>query len=281
MSIVEAICVALITVIADVATDPRQLKPGELCKIINSSPLGPVITDQILRGHRERAGLRIGDNRTIDLLKYTAWLFTNRNAATVSPEKPPAPADAYEAEKERERARNATASRSGRDIGELPAVADPDRRRKCEADPVLFYRTYFPKRFSLDFSDDHLAEIQAMETIMVSGGVQAFAGPRGFGKTSLCEVACIRASCKGYRKFIALIGASKEAADEMMDSIKGEFETNELLAAEYPEICYPIQKLEGINNRCKGQTYLASELARNGAVPRQSFPPFLVRFPQA
>jgi len=257
ISIVEAVCVALVTVIADVATDPRQLKPGELCKILNSTPLGPVLTDPLLRSHRERAGLRIGDNRTIDLLKYTAWLFTNRtSAAAVSPEKPTAPADAYEAKKERERERNAAASRSGRDIGELPPVADPERRRQCEADPVLFYRTYFPKRFPLEFSDDHIAEIQTIERIMVSGGVQAFAGPRGFGKTSLCEVACIRAACKGYRKFLALIGASKEASDESMDSIKSEFETNDILAADYPEICYPIQMLEGINNRCKGQTYL-------------------------
>lgn len=256
ISVVEAVCVALVTVIADVATDPRQLKPGELCKILNSTPLGPVLTDPLLRSHRERAGLRIGDNRTIDLLKYTAWLFTNRtSAAAVSPEKPPTPADAYEAKKERERERNAAASRSGRDIGELPAVADPERRSRCEADPVLFYTTYFPERFTLSLSDDHIDQMKAMEEIMVAGGIQAFAGPRGFGKTTLCEVAVIRAACKGYRKFIVAIGASKEAADEIMESVKSEFETNELLAADYPEICYPIQKLEGINNRCKGQTY--------------------------
>lgn len=54
-------------------TDPRKLRPGELCRLLNSTPLGEVIKPGQLRRHRMQAGLRIGDNRYVDLLRYTAW----------------------------------------------------------------------------------------------------------------------------------------------------------------------------------------------------------------
>ena len=52
---------------------------------------------------------------------------------------------------------------------------------------------------------------------------------------------------------MVLLGASQEAADELQSSIKSELESNDLLAEDWPEVCYPIQRLEGIANRCKGQ----------------------------
>jgi hypothetical protein len=55
-------------------TDPRRLRPGELCRLLNSTPLGEVINERQLRGHRLQAGLRIGDARHVDLLRYVAWL---------------------------------------------------------------------------------------------------------------------------------------------------------------------------------------------------------------
>lgn len=42
---------------------------------------------------------------------------------------------------------------------------------------------------------------------------------------------------------------------EMLDSVKVEFESNERLAEDFPEICYPVEKLDGIVNRCAGQLY--------------------------
>ena len=39
----------------------------------------------------------------------------------------------------------------------------------------------------------------------------------------------------------------------MLDSVKAEVEMNELLAADFPEVCYPIEKLDGIVNRTAGQ----------------------------
>jgi hypothetical protein len=61
-------------------TDPRKLRPGELCRLLNSTPLGEVIKQSQLQRHRTRAGLRIGDARHVDLVRYVTWLIQVRHA---------------------------------------------------------------------------------------------------------------------------------------------------------------------------------------------------------
>ena len=102
------------------ATDPRRLRPSELCRLLNSTQLGEVIGERQLYRHRTHAGLRIGDSRHVDLLRYVAWLVSQRHAPRQEPAEDP-----YEAVKERSRARNLALSLAGRDIGDLPNVADP------------------------------------------------------------------------------------------------------------------------------------------------------------
>src|SRR5262249_16130240 len=63
----------------NVSTDPRRLKLVDLLRLLNSTPLGAVIQEHQLKNHRNRAGLRIGDSRRIDLVKYVAWLVTERH----------------------------------------------------------------------------------------------------------------------------------------------------------------------------------------------------------
>ena len=249
---------ALTRIIADVATNPKSLKPGECVRLLNSTPMGVVINDRRLRGHRERAGSRIGDGKTIDLLRYAAWLHGQHDASeeTIG-KKADSPSGesvaTYEAKKERERARNAETSRTGRDVGELPAPADPKRKAKAIGNFRFFCETYFPDLFPLAWSDDHLEVIAIIERAVLEGGLFAMAMPRGSGKTTLAEIATMWSAFTGRRQFVALIGASLSAAREMLDSIKTELETNELLAADFPEVCIPIAMLEGIANRCKGQ----------------------------
>lgn len=59
----------------------------------------------------------------------------------------------------------------------------------------------------------------------------------------------------GHWEFVTLIGATETAALELLDSLKTELEVNENLAADFPEVCYPIEQLDGIANRCAGQLY--------------------------
>ncbi len=69
--------------------DPRRLRPSELCRLLNSTPLGEVLNEWQLYRHRTRAGLRIGDARHVDLLRYVAWLVSIRHAPKREPESDP------------------------------------------------------------------------------------------------------------------------------------------------------------------------------------------------
>lgn len=146
-------------------------------------------------------------------------------------------------------------SLSGRDIGELPAIANPVRRKQTHDEFRYFCEAYFKSSFPLAWSDDHLKVIAKVEQAVLHGGLFALAMPRGSGKTTLAECACLWALLNGHKSFVCLIGASAEHACEMLNSIKSELENNELLAADFPEVCIPIQKLEGIASRCNGQLY--------------------------
>jgi hypothetical protein len=65
------------------ATDPRRLRPMELCRLLNSTPLGEVINLRQLQRHRISAGQHIGTSQHVDLLRYTAWLVRRRHAPKV------------------------------------------------------------------------------------------------------------------------------------------------------------------------------------------------------
>ena len=94
------------------AIDWRRLRPTQLCRLLNSTPLGEVISERQLHRHRTRAGLRIGGEEGVDLLRYIGWLLHIRHNPKPEPE-----GDPYEELKERARARNIALSLAGRDIG--------------------------------------------------------------------------------------------------------------------------------------------------------------------
>jgi hypothetical protein len=241
-----------------VAIDPRQLRPGELARLLNSTPLCEVISERQLHRHRTRAGFRVasdGDAGKVDLFRYVAWLVTTRHEALAEAAREPDGLTGYEAMKERARQRNAMLSLSGRDIGDLREVADPARKERAARDFRYFCETYFLQTFHLKWSDDHLKVIAKIEQAVLEGGLFAMAMPRGSGKTSLCETACLWALVYGHREFVALVGSDEEHAAGMLESIKAELENSEILGADFPEVCHPIRSLEGIHQRASGQLY--------------------------
>jgi hypothetical protein len=209
-----------------------------------------VISERQLYRHRQRAGFRIGDGKHVDLFRYVAWLVQVRHQPKPEPE-----ADPYAAVKERARARSAALSLAGRDIGELPAVVHPERKAKAAVDFRFFCESYFPLTFHLAWSPDHLKVITKIQQAVLHGGLFAMAMPRGAGKSSICEVACIWAVLFGHRDFVCLIGSDEGHAMDMLESIKTELDGNDLLVEDFPEVVYPIQCLDGIANRCSGQLY--------------------------
>jgi hypothetical protein len=95
--------------------------------------------------------------------------------------------------------------------------------------------------------------VARFEDAIRNGGLYALAMPRGSGKTSIVEVACLWAMLTGLHKFVMIIGSAREHALELLSSIKEELMANAELAADFPEVCHPIAALENRANRCKGQ----------------------------
>jgi hypothetical protein len=232
--------------------NPNSMRPIEVARLLNSTPLGFVLEQSRIYRDFNRVGFRIAaaDNaRNINLLKYIAYLYDRKHAA------PDPGGRSYDERRDAERSRQAEQSLAGRDIGPLPDVVDLCRKAECERNFRLFCETYFPETYSLDWSPDHLKAIGKIETAVLSGGLFALAMPRGSGKSSLAETACLWAMLYGHREFVTLIGATEAAALEMLDSIKTELEVNERLAEDFPEVSFPIAQLEGIANRCAGQLF--------------------------
>jgi hypothetical protein len=232
------------------ALDPRSMRPADVVRLLNSADLVVVIDERQLYRHRSRAGFRIGDGKRVDLLRYLGWLVDQVHGP--QDERPVAD---YEAKKEAARSRNAAIARAGRDIAPMPEVVDGDRKAQARASFKFFCETYFPLTFNLGWSDDHLRVIGKIEQAVLHGGLFAMAMPRGSGKTTLAECACLWAMLHGHRDFVCLIGSDEAHAQGMLESIKTELEANDLLADDFPEVCHPIRSLEGIANRCSGQLF--------------------------
>jgi len=228
--------------------DPRKLRPADLLRLVNAAGRGSVLTEFQLRRHRNEAGYTIGDARTVDLFRYAAWL-------TLEHFKPHAEPLSYEEQKARQAERNAEAVRAAQDIGEIPAVVDPERKAKAEASFRFFCETYFHEVFYFAWSSDHLRVIDKIEKAVRTGGLFAMAMPRGSGKTVLCQTAVLWSALIGASPFVCLIAASAERARDLLENIKIWLETNPLLHDDFPEVTYPIQCLERITNRQKGQKY--------------------------
>jgi len=225
--------------------DPRRMKISQVVRLLNSTPAGTVTTDQKMRAHHSLAGFRIGDDKTIDLFRYAAWLWVERRRRM---ELPPSVPD-YDTKKEQARRRSLEKVMAGQNIGELPPVKDETRRNLCRTDFRKFAELYLPVTFTLNWSADHLKAIAKIETAVLRGGLFALAMPRGSGKTCLAIAAAIWALLYGHREFVALIGATESKAAELLDSIRVELEHNERLLEDFPETCFPIRSLEGINQR--------------------------------
>lgn len=152
---------------------------------------------------------------------------------------------------DRKRARQQAAK--DRDI-EIPRCADRRRRRRLEKSPERWLRWYFPDRYKYDFTAaqrDMLNEIIHRAT---HGGDQAIADYRGGGKTTITEGAVMFAINTGLRRFPVVAAATGHDAERILLNIKREYETNERLHDDYPEICAPIWALEGGPQRGAMQT---------------------------
>ena len=161
---------------------------------------------------------------------------------------------AYEKQKSQAGSWSRRLAAAGRDIGSIPPPKDPKRVARCRESFRLFCEQYGAEAFPLAWSPDHQRAIEKIEAAVLRGELFAFAMPRGSGKTTLAEWACIWSMLYGHRKFVMLIGSDQAIACQMLDSIKTNLEQNDLLLEDFPAACFPIRAMEGITRRAQGQT---------------------------
>ena len=120
-----------------------------------------------------------------------------------------------------------------------------ERRTACRKDPLLDLQTYFPQVFYLPWADFQKDLIHSIEDRIRFGGKKAFGLPRGTGKTAICRAMIPRASKYDYRKFCFFIGSKEPKALQTLDFIKGYWYRNTDMRQDFPEIAYPIYRIDG------------------------------------
>jgi len=135
----------------------------------------------------------------------------------------------------------------------IPPPADMDRRLACLADPERFLRTYGKQIFYNPFASHHRAMIRAIWERAKTGGDKAIAAPRGDGKTqiALWMIIAILLDCRV--RFPVIIAATRKGAQKIFKQIQRTFVSNELLIADFPEVCVPVLELDGAPQRAAKQ----------------------------
>lgn len=127
----------------------------------------------------------------------------------------------------------------------IPRCVDPERRRRCLADPQLFLKTYFADRYRLDFGKDHLFMIETIVNRAKNGGRQAVAAPRGIGKSELIKGLLVYLVLAELVRFVLPVAATTPLAKRLYRDFRKKLATNDLLLADFPEVCSPIRELAG------------------------------------
>lgn len=139
------------------------------------------------------------------------------------------------------------------DVGHIQPCADPTRRDSCRLDLRRFLETYHGATCAWPFSPDHLRLIADLQRIVLHGGRKSTAMPRASGKTSICVGAVEWALLYGHRRFAVVPAATQDSAENIVNAVYADLESNELLGQDFPSICVPFAHLRGIRQRCKAQ----------------------------
>lgn len=162
--------------------------------------------------------------------------------------------EAYRRQLEGNARRSRERSKSGRDIGKIPKVKDKGRKAAGADSLEEFCRLYLPAWFGMPFCAAHRAAMERLQACSTDGGLFALAMMRGGGKTTLARAEVLRAILYGLRRFVVLIQATQPLAVRSLKVFRRELEANDLLDEDFPEVCYPIRKLDRIHHRALGQT---------------------------
>jgi hypothetical protein len=156
-----------------------------------------------------------------------------------------------------DRDRNAArmrASRAQTRVVEIPKCADPKRRARLEKNIFKWLPWYAPDPYGEHgFTDQVRTIILDLLKAFSDGEDQADAASRGEGKTTASEWVELFLALQGKSPCAILFEATTDLAAGSLDAIRERLETNDRLAADYPEICIPVRALEQCAQRARTQ----------------------------
>jgi hypothetical protein len=161
-----------------------------------------------------------------------------------------------------ERERDANRKRESRAAGKtvnVPVCADPERRKRLEANDEAWLLWYFGEDsgsenpFTYEFTEQQKEMITAIRHAITRGEDQSIAASRGEGKTTYCQRMILKYTLQGVIKFAILFAATGSAAQDSLETIQTEIEFNDRLCADYPEVCVPVRALDNTPNRAHYQ----------------------------
>lgn len=166
-------------------------------------------------------------------------------------EYPPSPKRRAKTNAERQAA--FVAARS--DLGELPAVRDPERRERCAASLADFAAAYCQHLLDHEPSArlrDYATTLQA--AIEGAGQVHVRCA-RGAGKTTWVKIALAWGLATGRLHYAVVFCASADLTAGILGDVWDVFEFDGAFGEDWPEVAYPIRVAEGLPQRWLGQHY--------------------------
>lgn len=137
-------------------------------------------------------------------------------------------------------ARNAEAinakTAAAQEIGPLPQIANPARRKAASENNLLFADTYFKPTFYLPWAPYQRAMMNRFQNVVLSGGRECHAVRRGGLKSTCARVSTLWAVINGHRRFPVLVGATDDKASEHRENFFALLASSPLLLDDYPEI---------------------------------------------
>jgi len=194
---------------------------------------------------------------------------------------------AKESSKRASAAANATRELEFRDIRRTPEATNYkpidfnainwERRLAAKADPLVDLKTYMPNVFYLPWSSFVVDLVYSIERKIQEGGKQSFGMPRGCGKTAVSRGMIARATKFGLRKFSFFVGSKEPKATQTLKFIKGLFYRSPELNQDFPELCYPIYRIDGrAGQGMHSQTYDGQRTHLNWSSNDVQFPSLLL-----
>lgn len=123
------------------------------------------------------------------------------------------------------------------DLGELPAIVDPERRAKAEADFACWREVYCKPRHKFEDSKNHAILCDRLqEAVESKDGWFGIMAPRGEAKTTTIVEAIGWAIVTGRKRFPVCFSSTAATNRILVKSFSGLFRTMPILAEDYPEV---------------------------------------------